>query len=134
MKAHIMRQPERLTVLEWQLSAGQQAAVAAAADAMGVRRYAVAPAQLGLSVAQLLQAAPPAQGPQPTAEAPAAAALLMDGFSPSRREEFLQRLRTGESIPLKAVTTPTNREWSFARLLVDLQREHAAMARRQAGR
>ena len=54
--------------------------------------------------------------------------LVMAGFSSVQLDGLLAALRgAGVSIPLKAVLTEHNRNWSLLALMEELQREHAAM-------
>ena len=60
--------------------------------------------------------------------APQELVLMMAGFSSVQLDSLLAALRrAGIVIPLKAVLTQHNRNWSFLSLIEELQREHAAM-------
>ena len=60
--------------------------------------------------------------------APQEPVLVMAGFSSSQLDGLLAALRRGGIvIPLKAVLTETNQNWSLLALIEELQREHAAM-------
>ena len=54
--------------------------------------------------------------------------LVMDGMTHADLNFLLNELiRTGNSIPLKAVVTPTNREWPAAMLYTQLVQENRRM-------
>ena len=55
--------------------------------------------------------------------------MIMHGFTNRRLEEFLQNMRRAgmPSIPLKAIVTPQNVNWTFRALYKELEREHEAM-------
>lgn len=60
--------------------------------------------------------------------APQEPVLVMAGFSSAGLDGLLAALRrAGIVIPLKAVLTQHNRNWSLLALIEELQREHAAM-------
>lgn len=60
--------------------------------------------------------------------APLEPVLVMAGFSCAQLDGLLAALRrAGIAIPLKAVLTETNQNWSLLALIEELQREHAAM-------
>lgn len=60
--------------------------------------------------------------------APQQPVLLMAGFTSAGLDGLLAALRSGGiRIPLKAVLTETNQNWSLLALIEELQREHAAM-------
>ena len=60
--------------------------------------------------------------------APQEPVLVMAGFSSAQLDGLLAALRrAGVVIPLKAVLTEHNRNWSMLALMEELQREHAAM-------
>lgn len=61
-------------------------------------------------------------------QAPRQPVLVMAGFSSAQLDGLLAALRrAGIAIPLKAVLTGTNQNWSLLALIGELQREHAAM-------
>ena len=54
-------------------------------------------------------------------------ALVLANFKDKDVDTLLDLLRQAQvSIPLKAVVTPSNRNWIFGDLLAHLQEEHAA--------
>lgn len=60
--------------------------------------------------------------------APQEPVLVMADFSSAQLDGLLAALRNGGvRIPLKAVLTETNQNWSLLALIEELQREHAAM-------
>lgn len=60
--------------------------------------------------------------------APHQPVLVMAGFSSAQLDGLLAALRhAGVVIPLKAVLTEHNRNWSMLALIEELQREHATM-------
>ena len=57
--------------------------------------------------------------------------IILDGFSHPDLNFILNELnRTGNTVPLKAVTTPTNIRWTVNMLHTQLVAENAEMARR----
>lgn len=55
--------------------------------------------------------------------------MIMHGFTNRRLEELLQNMRRAgmPSIPLKAIVTPQNVNWTFRALYRELEREHEEM-------
>ena len=54
-------------------------------------------------------------------------AMIMAGLTDSKLDRVLAALRNaGIQIPLKAVVTSTNQNWTLSQLLRELEREHAA--------
>lgn len=86
-----------------------------------VRR--VEPEELSLSLGQLcgMETAPAQRAAQdpPTGQE----CLVMCGLSEEQLNSLLGRLR-GVDLPLKAIMTPHNRQWSFGALLEELTREN----------
>lgn len=69
-----------------------------------------------------------AEGPRFFGRAPEEAALVLAGFSPALLDAALGALRqSGVLIPLKAVLTEQNQNWSMLALIGELRREHAAL-------
>lgn len=53
--------------------------------------------------------------------------LVMCGFSDKRMDKLLFELRRSDTrIDFKAILTPTNKEWTISRLLLEMHREKAA--------
>lgn len=65
--------------------------------------------------------------------APASQSVIcMCGISHARMNLLLRSLKEQEiNIPLKAIVTPTNQTWSFAKLIAELAREHKALEGRR---
>jgi hypothetical protein len=59
--------------------------------------------------------------------------LIMYGFTNRRLEAFLQNMKRAgmPSIPLKAIVTPHNVNWTFRALYEELEREDEAMRKRR---
>ena len=56
--------------------------------------------------------------------------LLMAGLSEAQQTKLLTNLNAAEvHIPLKAVLTRTNQDWTLSRLLIEISREHALLNR-----
>lgn len=61
--------------------------------------------------------------------------MCMSGLSSSRIDTLLRILREEKiSVPLKAVVTPINQRWTFARLVTELDRERREIARQAAAK
>ena len=54
--------------------------------------------------------------------------MVMYGFTGQRLDEFLQNMRKAglPKIPLKAIVTPHNVNWTFRQLYEELEQEEAA--------
>lgn len=59
--------------------------------------------------------------------------MVMHGFTRGRLEEFLQNMRKAGMpiIPLKAIVTPQNVNWTFRSLYEELEKEDEAMRKRR---
>ncbi|MCI8360380.1 MAG: DUF3783 domain-containing protein [Clostridiales bacterium] len=69
----------------------------------------------------------PAPEPAPTS---GEGVMVMCGLSEARMDALLKALHDGNiRIPLKAVVTPTNQNWSFVKLAEELARERRAIQR-----
>ena len=119
MKAHIARNQNAGVplALGWNLSAADRG-----------KLEPVSPADAGKTVAQLLgeveTKSPRTLVLEPGAYPPA---LVLANFKDKDVDTLLDLLRQAQvSIPLKAVVTPSNRNWIFGDLLAHLQEEHAA--------
>ena len=129
MKARIVP-PAPPTALAWALEdrAAELEKVCAAA---GVRLRAVKRGQASCTVAALCGLPGPEES---AADAPAPAdtpALVLFGLDKKGLDDFLDRLKgAGVAVPLKAVVTPTNRAWTFARLLEELAAERRELENR----
>ncbi|MDO5410644.1 MAG: DUF3783 domain-containing protein [Lachnospiraceae bacterium] len=62
-------------------------------------------------------------------EPPARQAMIMYGFTNRRLDELLSNMKRAglPRIPLKAIVTPQNIEWTFRMLYEELEKEEAAM-------
>lgn len=94
----------------------------------GIPVREIPPQDQGRTLAELLDpeaVASPAEVPdKPFSEE----MILMHGLTQVQFHSFLDGLkRGGISVPLKAVSTETNREWSARRLYEELSAEHRAM-------
>ncbi len=89
-----------------------------------LRVRGVLPAQQTQTLAALLAGEPPAVTPPPQPFTDPV--LVMAYLSPGAQNRLLRGLRSLPPIPLKAVLTATNSQWTGIRLHEELQREHAA--------
>jgi hypothetical protein len=131
MKAHIARNQNAGVpmVLAWNLSAGDRGILDGMAPAFGMKVVAVAPADAGKTVTQLLGER--AVGGRTLALAPDAypPAIVMANFRDRDVDTLLDLLKkSGAQIPIKAVVTATNRNWVFGDLLAHLEQEHRAFS------
>ncbi len=95
---------------------------------LGVRVRPVKPEQYGLTLSELTAQEPPeggAAGEEPFTEEMA----VMCGFSDKMVDDFLKGTRTSRipAIPLKAVLTPTNAQWTSRELHRELSAEREAI-------
>ena len=96
-----------------------------------LRMRPVEPERYHVPLAQLADG----QG-EPAAEVPEAipeAMLVFCGLHQALLHQVLEVIRLAQlpPIPLKAVLTPTNRDWTSQQLWQELRREHQAMQERQ---
>ena len=128
MKAHIARNQNAGVplALGWNLSAADRGILEGMAPAFGMKLLLVSPADAGKTVAQLL-------GEEPGAYPPA---LVLANFREKDLDTLLDLMKQAQvNIPLKAVVTPSNKNWVFGDLLAHLSEEHAsftAAAKEQA--
>ena len=117
MKAHIARNQNAGVplALGWNLSAADRGILEGMAPAFGMKLLLVSPADAGKTVAQLLG----------EVETKAARTLVLE---PEKDVDTLLDLmkQAKVNIPLKAIVTPSNKNWVFGDLLAHLQEEHAA--------
>ena len=121
MKAHIARNQNAGVplALGWNLSAADRGKLEGMAPAFGMKVLLVSPADAGRTVAQLL-------GEVETKTA-RTLALVLANFKDKDVDTLLDLMKQAQvNIPLKAVVTPSNRNWVFGDLLAHLQEEHAA--------
>ena len=136
MKAHIARNQNAGVplALGWNLSSADRGILEGMAPAFGMKLLLVSPADAGQTVAQLLGEvevrAPRTLALEPDAYPPT---LILANFRDRDVDTLLDLLRKAQAnIPLKAVVTPTSRNWVFGDLLAHLTEEHAAYAAAQA--
>lgn len=62
--------------------------------------------------------------------------MIMHGFTNQRLGEFLQNMRKAGMpvIPLKAIVTPQNINWTFRTLYEELEKEHEAVQKSKEGK
>ena len=62
--------------------------------------------------------------------------MVMHGFTNQRLNEFLQNMRKAGMpiIPLKAIVTPQNVNWTFRALYEELEKEHEAVQKSKEGK
>ncbi len=129
MKAHIAKNQNAgtPTVLGWNLTGGARGIIAGMAPAFGLTLQMVAPEDAGKTVAQLLGERGTG-GKQLTLEYSAYPPTIVIANMKDRDvDTFLDLLKNAEAqIPVKAVATPTNRNWAFADLLAHLLEEKQA--------
>ena len=141
MKAHIARNQNAGVplALGWNLSAADRGILEGMAPAFGMKLLPVSPADAGKTVAQLLGevevktsrtlvlepgAYPPALVLDPNAYP---SALVLANFKDKDVDTLLDLMKQAQvNIPLKALVTPSNKNWVFGDLLAHLSEEHAA--------
>ena len=119
MKAHIARNQNAGVplALGWNLSAADRGILEGMAPAFGMKLLLVSPADAGRTVAQLLG----------EVETKAARTLVLANFKEKDVDTLLDLMKQAKvNIPLKAIVTPSNKNWVFGDLLAHLQEEHAA--------
>lgn len=134
-KAKVKPSRQAPTALLWGLDPSSEGEVANKGDAvravlraMGVRTRTVEAERLGDAAGRLaglhgFVPAPPYAGPVPDCEF-----VLLCGFTNAQVDEFIARSRAaGCMVGAKALLTPVNKSWSFARLIEAVSAEHAAM-------
>jgi hypothetical protein len=136
MKAHIAANQNAGVpmVLAWNLSSADRGILDGMAPAFGMKVVVVTPADAGKTVSQLL--GDRVVGSK-TMTLPANAcppAIVLANFRSRDVDTLLDLLKNAQAnIPLKALVTPTNRNWVFGDLLAHLQEEHRAFAATQEG-
>ena len=119
MKAHIARNQNAGVplALGWNLSAADRGILEGMAPAFGMKLLLVSPADAGKTVAQLLG----------EVETKAARTLVLTNFKEKDVDTLLDLMKQAKvNIPLKAIVTPSNKNWVFGDLLAHLQEEHTA--------
>jgi len=120
MKAHIARNQNAGVplALGWNLSAADRGILEGMAPAFGMKLLPVSPADAGKTVAQLLGEVEVKTYPP---------ALVLANFREKDLDTLLDLMKQAQvNIPLKAVITPSNKNWVFGDLLAHLSEEHAA--------
>lgn len=95
-----------------------------------LRMKAVEPGQYGLSLAQVLEGSGESAGVEEEFSDPMLVFCSLTGPQLDRLLGAMKRAKLPPS-PLKAVLTPTNRDWTSQQLWQELRREHQAMQERQ---
>lgn len=129
MKAHIVREPR--CALLWNFPAGSPGydAVERAARACRVALRPVDNGALGAPVGDLC-AGKPLPPAAPLIAVPERPALIVSGLSHQTGElgRFIDLVKdSGADLPLRAMVTPTSKEWTLSRLLLELNQEHDAV-------
>jgi len=130
MKARIPTQKLPPLVLTYGFSGERKEKLSALLQELSLPERSIAPEEAGQTVGYL--AGYPGFSAQeadvPTA--PEAECLLLSSLADKQVDQLLAGLRrAGLSIPLKALTTPTNQKWSLVQLMEHLEEErrfHAA--------
>ena len=130
MKAHIARNQNAGVplALGWNLSAGDRGKLDGMAPALGMKVLPVSPADAGKTVAQLLGEVE-AKAPRTLVLEPGAypPAMVLANFKDQDVDTLLDLMKQAQvNIPLKAVVTPSNKNWVFGDLLAHLSEEHAS--------
>lgn len=136
MKAHIARNQNAGVpmVLEWNLSAADRGILDGMAPAFGMKTVVVGPADAGKTVSQLLGEKEAGGKTLVLQQGVYPPAIVLANFRGRDVDTLLDLLKNADArIPLKAVVTPTNRNWVFGDLLAHLQEEHQAFAAAQEG-
>ena len=130
MKAHMARNQDAgvQRALGWSLSAADRGILEGMAPAFGMKLLLVSPADAGKTVAQLLGEVEPKAARtlvlEPGAYPPA---LVLANFKEKDVDTLLDLMKQAKvNIPLKAIVTPSNKNWVFGDLLAHLQEEHTA--------
>ena len=130
MKAHSARNQNAGVplALGWNLSAADRGILEGMAPAFGMKLLLVSPADAGRTVAQLLGEVETKAARtlvlEPGAYPPA---LVLANFKEKDVDTLLDLMKQAKvNIPLKAIVTPSNKNWVFGDLLAHLQEEHAA--------
>ncbi|MGA6361348.1 DUF3783 domain-containing protein [Faecalibacterium prausnitzii] len=130
MKAHIARNQNAGVplALGWNLSAADRGILEGMAPAFGMKLLPVSPADAGKTVAQLLGEVETKVSRTLVLESGAyPPALVLANFREKDLDTLLDLMKQAQvNIPLKAVVTPSNKNWVFGDLLAHLSEEHAA--------
>jgi len=131
MKSRVIKKNEE-RVLFYGLSEGEELQLTAILGGLSVEPRKILPAETAQTLGYL---AGSAVFPKNDDEPPAVTCppfLCMSGMSSQRIDLLLAALRDAALvIPLKAVITPVNQRWSFAKLVEELEKEREAFRRAQ---
>ena len=118
--------------LLYNLAPAKEKALLALCDAQGVQGRAVAPADQGRTLGDLLGLPVPAAPAGQTTELVPGEMLVLSGFDGPALDAFLGGFAAAgvPPIPLKAVVTAYNLAWTAPQLYRELSREHQALGRR----
>ena len=133
MKARIEKEPRCVLVWKFGPESPGYGALELAARRFRLRLRPVSPAELGLTIGALCAgrhapAAPAA--PALLRDAVLLPAIVISGLSPRDGDlhQFLDEVRRGGAvIPLRAMVTPTSKDWTLEALLQELNAEHKAL-------
>lgn len=118
------------TVLLYNCSGPQWAKLRQVLVMQKLRMKAVDPSQYGLTLTQVLEGSQEASGVEEEFSDPMLVFCSITGPHLDRLLGSMKRSKL-PPIPLKAVLTPTNRDWTSQQLWQELRREHQAMQERQ---
>lgn len=130
MKAHIIRDPRCALLWRFDAASTGYEALERAVRSCGVTLRFVGNDQLGCTVGDLC-AGKAESAAAPLAAVPERPALIVSGLSHQTGElgRFIDLVReSGADLPLRAMVTPTSKTWTLAQLLLELNREHEAVA------
>lgn len=135
MKARVTgNQPEK--VLTFAIDQTLQPLLSETLQKLSIDEYRVPPEACGQSVGYLAGFPGFAESTEAVcAPSCSRGVLCMSGISNARINTLLSALKEKKiSIPLKAVVTATNQNWSFAKLIDELMKEHEAIAKKHTNR
>ena len=117
------------TVLLYNCSGPQWAKLRQVLVMQRLRMKAVEPGQYGLPLAQLLEGSEETAGVEEEFSDPM---LVFCSLTGPKLDQLLGAMKRSKlpPIPLKAVLTPSNRDWTSQQLWQELRREHQAMGGR----
>lgn len=127
----------KATALLYQISGEKEAELQKALQTLGVKTRRVLETELNQKVGYLagLEGYAKTEEAANTAVSEQSEILLMCEFSQMQFDMLMQLFRHKKlpAVALKAVLTPTNRDWTFQRLVSDLKLEHMlAMKKKKA--
>ena len=129
MKAHINSKPAQQLALYYK--AENTAELLRVFDAQGISAREIMPAELTQSIGSLCGEGGKAKAPY-EGNVPEKQMLIMYNFTNDGINALLEALRAAKiKIPLKAVVTKTNKQWSVIELISELEREKEAMEGRK---